>query len=180
MKSSYKKYFLIMILCFLLGGFSIITYVLQAYSTNLDRGFFGPRALRIENSSNLSDLRSRALNFTGTTSASLLFSPFALMLLFSGILMIIAGGSIWSITREKEIKHTRERITNLLLLPEERSVIDELKKAGGSVTQSQLVLKTGIGKVKIHRVVKSLERKGIINKYQYGLTNKIVLEKNIE
>jgi hypothetical protein len=178
MKSEYRKYFLIMVLCFLVGGFAITTYLIQAYSDVWGRDFFGFRQPRMDNFTNLSNERERLAEFASNRAASFA-SPFALMTLISGIILILGGLSIWSLTREKELKHAKDKITNMLLLPEERIVIDELKKSGGQITQSQLVIKTGLSKVKVHRVVKNLAMKGIIKKYEYGLTNKIVLEKEI-
>lgn len=106
-------------------------------------------------------------------------SPFSFMMFFNGIILLSGGISIWGLTRDKEIKSTKEKITSLLLMPEERMVIDELRKSKGSMAQSQLVKNTGMSKVKMHRIVSKLAVKGIIKKYPYGLTNKIVLEKDV-
>ena len=179
MQNNYKKYFVVMILCFIIGGFVITAYVMQAYTDVWNRDFLRPlHQVRAENNSNLSNQRIRDDNSTANRLA-LLTSPFSLMTLISGIVLVLGGLSIWSITREKELKNTKDKITNILLLPEERAVIEQLKKSNGEMTQSQLVMKTGLSKVKIHRIVKNLEIKGIIKKYQYGLTNKILLEKGI-
>jgi len=63
--------------------------------------------------------------------------------------------------------------------PEEKLVIRELEDAGGELTQSELVKKTGISKVKVHRVIKRLEQLKILSKYPYGVTNKIKVEKEV-
>lgn len=49
----------------------------------------------------------------------------------------------------------------------------------GELTQSDLVRKTKLSKVKVHRIVKRLESLGIVSKYPYGITNKIKLEKSL-
>jgi uncharacterized membrane protein len=177
MKNEYKKQHTIMILCFLLGGFSIIMYAFQIYDNYLRaenigamNETFAPR----EN--NLTQFNRYPERFAPLTPFT---SPFSFMFLLNGIILISAGTALWSLTRDKEIKSAKEKITSLLLMPEERAVIDELKRAKGSITQSQLVKNTGLSKVKMHRVVNRLVAKGIIRKYPYGLTNKIVLEKEI-
>jgi uncharacterized membrane protein len=42
--------------------------------------------------------------------------------------------------------------------------------------QNALVLKTGMTKVKMTRVLSSLERKGLVLKERHGLTNRIKLK----
>jgi uncharacterized membrane protein len=163
-----------MILCFILGGFSIIMYTFLVYDNFLRADFARNETfLRFENITQNRTFE-KPLNPINNIA-----SPFSMMLLFNGILLLIGGVSIWSLTREKEIKSAKERMTSLLLMPEERLVIDELKKCKGSMLQSQLVKRTGLSKVKMHRIISKLALKGIIKKYPYGLTNKIVLEKEI-
>ena len=64
-----------------------------------------------------------------------------------------------------------------LLLPEEKSVMEELKKSGGELTQKELSNRTGIPKVKLHRVLSKMEKKSIIKRYPYGMTKKVMIEK---
>jgi uncharacterized membrane protein len=108
---------------------------------------------------------------------STLTSPFALMLLVDGVFSIAGGISLWQLIREKELMSVKENISSLLLAPEEKTIIEELKKSGGQLNQNQLVKRTGLSKVKVHRALVRLETRKIVKKYPYGLTNKIVLEK---
>jgi uncharacterized membrane protein len=55
--------------------------------------------------------------------------------------------------------------------------MEELKKAGGELTQKNLTEITGYSRVKTHRVIQKLEEKKIVRKIPNGQTNKIVLEK---
>jgi uncharacterized membrane protein len=179
MKNEYRRYFAVMIICFVVGGFAITAFFIEAYTNLLGREFLGFRP-RLENLTNVTDALRRGDTVPPVPGRSLaMLSPFVFVLLLSGIVLIIGGIALWSLTREKELKHTREKLTDLLLLPDEKTVIQELRKSNGEMTQSQLVIKTGLSKVKVHRVVKSLTLKGIIKKYEYGLTNKIILEKEI-
>ncbi|MCX6818216.1 MAG: hypothetical protein NTU57_05160 [Candidatus Aenigmarchaeota archaeon] len=63
-----------------------------------------------------------------------------------------------------------------LLRKEERAVFQELVDSNGEMLQNALVLKSGMSKVKMTRVLSSLERKGLILKERHGLTNRIKLK----
>jgi uncharacterized membrane protein len=185
MKNEYRKHNIIMILCFIIGGFSIILYIFQVYSAFWGSEVFGTlRDFRSQNNftSNFTPdggrLPERGI-FVPINPAATVTSPFSIMLLLSGIILLLGGVSIWRLTRDKELTSTKEKLTSLLLLPEERIILLELKKSKGSMTQSQLVRNTGMSKVKTHRIVNRLASKGIVKKYPYGLTNKIVLEKEV-
>ena len=165
-----------MILLFLAGGFSFVYYIFQAYFAlwGFETSFF----IR-ERPFNASAIRNRT-NENRTQMLNpeiILTSPFSLLLLVDGIFCIAGGISIWLLTREKELVSMKENISTLLLTPEEKTVIEELKKAGGELNQNQIVKKTGLSKVKVHRALVRLEVRKIVKKYPYGLTNKIILEK---
>ena len=63
-----------------------------------------------------------------------------------------------------------------LLRSEERMVFQEVLDNKGEMLQNKLVLKTRLNKVKMTRVLASLERKNLIIKERHGLTNKIKLK----
>ncbi len=81
--------------------------------------------------------------------------------------------------KKKERKKLTKDLINTMTTPEEKLILKELEEAGGELTQSELVRKTGLSRVKVHRIVKRLERLEIISKYPYGVTNKIKLEKKL-
>jgi len=187
-----------MVLCFLVGGFSAILYSIQAYSAFMSLEVFGSfREFKDPNTNfsfnesldrlNANDFNRSMLDrnrefggrFRPLNPVGFITSPASLVLLLVAIVSILGGISIYNLVREKEIKSTKDDLTSILLSPEEKAVISEIKKMSGDITQSQLVKKTGLSKVKIHRVLIRLESKRIVKKYQYGLTNKIVLEKDI-
>jgi uncharacterized membrane protein len=95
----------------------------------------------------------------------------------SGIMFILAGLSVFRLVRDDDIKTIRGEVTDSLLLPEERLVIAQLRKAGGEMTQKEISQSTGLSKVKIHRVLSRLEGKKVVKRHPYGMTKKIVLEK---
>jgi uncharacterized membrane protein len=179
MERKYLRHSIVMMLLFLVGGFSLFLYLFQVYSAfwGIESGVIRERA--IQNST--SQINRPPFSGEGfirpLIPQATLTSPFSLMLLFVGIISTTGGVSVWQLTREKELKSAKENITSLLLTPEEKAIIDELKKANGKLNQNQLVRKTGFSKVKVHRALARLETRKIVKKYPYGLTNKIVLEK---
>jgi uncharacterized membrane protein len=192
MERGYRKYAVVMVLCFLLGGFSLMLYFLQIYDifwqtdmiTSIrvqDENFQIPifsRELRnsiIENNTSMPPMPER--RFTISNPSVLLFSPFSIILLFIGAVSLLAGLSIWSLIREREIKTTKKAMLDIFLLPEEKKVLSEIEKYGGSLTQSEIVKNTGFSRVKVHRIIRGLEKKNIVIKNQYGMTNKIVIKK---
>lgn len=185
-EKQYRKYVAVMILCFLFGGFSLIFYLLQVYSIIWQADLI--TAIREEGGNfsipifshewregNISGFSRKSLAFVNPSS--LLFSPFSIMLLFTGIISLLAGFSIWNLVREGEIKSVKKTILDVFLLPEEKKVLDEIEKHGGSLRQNEIVRNTGFSRVKVHRIIKNLEKKNLIIKKQYGMTNKIVLKK---
>jgi hypothetical protein len=179
MEKRYLKHSIVMILLFLVGGFCLILYLFQVYSL-----LWGLETFTLVRGKVIQDQRFQAnRSFTGEgfvpplSSEAILTSPFSLMLLFVGISSTLGGVSIWQLAREKELKFIKENISSLLLAPEEKVIIEELKKANGELNQNQLVKKTGFSKVKVHRALTRLETRKIVKRYPYGLTNKVVLEK---
>jgi hypothetical protein len=175
-----------MILCFIFGGFSLIFYTLQVYSafwqTDLVPILRGESTILpasiISNESregNISEFNRR--NTASMSSFSTLFSPFSVILLSTGIVSVLGGFSIWNLVRKSEIKSTKKAILDVFLLPEEKRVMDEIEKHGGSLKQNEIVRNTGLSKVKVHRVIKNLEKKNLLQKQEYGMTNIVVLKK---
>ncbi|MBI2151533.1 hypothetical protein HYU21_02280 [Candidatus Woesearchaeota archaeon] len=79
-----------------------------------------------------------------------------------------------------EIEDNKEQIKKDLtrnLFEEERAIIETLFEADNQeLWQKQLVLKTGISKVKLSRKIRNLEAKSLIEKIPFGNTNKIRLK----
>ena len=106
-----------------------------------------------------------------------LTSPVMLFALIGGVICLTNGLAIRQLTHDKEIKKARAELTELLLNPDEKHVINELQKAGGELTQKNLTDLTGYNRVKTHRIIQRLEAKKIVRKIPNGQTNKIILEK---
>jgi hypothetical protein len=192
MENRYRKYNAMMIICFLFGGFTIILYMMQVYSVLWENQsvigiardgdiFSIPVFSRDLPQGNVSRTINESLpprrSFVFTNPYSLLLSPFSITLLISGLVFILAGFSIMKLVREKEINITKKAIIDVFLLPDEKNVLSEVEKYGGTLTQSEIVKSTGFSRVKVHRILRNLEKKNLIMKHQYGMTNKIVLRR---
>ena len=65
-----------------------------------------------------------------------------------------------------------------LLDGDKRKLFNEIVEAGGEILQSDLNAHTGFSKAKVTRVLDYLELKGLIVRKSYGMTNKIIIDKN--
>ena len=60
--------------------------------------------------------------------------------------------------------------------PDARAVLDGIIRSEGTIFQSELAEKTGLGKVKVTRVLDRLEGKGLIERKRRGMTNVVILK----
>jgi uncharacterized membrane protein len=66
-----------------------------------------------------------------------------------------------------------------MLPSDEKKVISRLVAEGGRATQAEISRIEGMGKVKAHRILERLERRGAISKESSGKTNIVRLNKHI-
>jgi uncharacterized membrane protein len=84
------------------------------------------------------------------------------------------------ITERVDMKRpTKETYGKVLktLQGDERLVLEKIIEADGSIFQSDLVDKSGLGKVKVSRVLDKLEGQGLVERKQRGMTNVILLKR---
>lgn len=62
----------------------------------------------------------------------------------------------------------------------ERKVVEKLIEKKGEILQSEITRMEDMNKLKTHRAVKDLERKGIIKRESHGKTHLIILSKDIK
>lgn len=62
-----------------------------------------------------------------------------------------------------------------LLAPDERRVVDSLVKSGGTMLQKDISWELGFSRVKTHRVLVKLLRRGVVTAEKYYNTNRIEL-----
>ena len=176
-------HFIVMILCFIYGGISLLFFLIQMSPFMNTNG--GPgRGFDINTSGNFSGPPDV---IAGNFSRRVLLEPeisrfFYLIIfvsLFGSFISIMAGLSLLNLIRKKERKELTKGLIDTMTTPEEKLVIKILNESGGELTQSELVRRTRLSKVKVHRVVKRLESLKVVNKYSYGLTNKIKLNDSV-
>ncbi len=75
------------------------------------------------------------------------------------------------------ILYVNDRVALLKNISEdERKVIDIIRESGGEITQSELVNRTGFSPSKVSRIVKSLERSGLIVRKRSGRIKVVTLK----
>ena len=79
-------------------------------------------------------------------------------------------------TKDKDATDSYDLIMPLLK-PDEKKAVLALKENNGEILQNKLVLRLGLSKVRTTRILSSLERKNIILKERFGLTNRIKFAK---
>lgn len=80
--------------------------------------------------------------------------------------------------KEKVVKKNTLKILDILS-KEDKLIIDKLLKNNGEVRQYEITYTQGLTKLKVHRILRKLEDKGIIKKEKIGKVNKIILDKEI-
>ncbi len=180
----------VMILCFLYAGFAFITISFLFYNSIVTPNFtpdtFFQKGFKDVNAFSGDDFNqnllgskklSKANGFNLFNPVRFVSSPSLLIFLISGSIALLAGITIWGTVREKEIRSIKRETSNNLLLPDEKALTEALKKSNYELTQAKLVKETGLSKVQVHRAIKRLEAKGVLEKHGYGLTNKIILKR---
>jgi DNA-binding MarR family transcriptional regulator len=66
-----------------------------------------------------------------------------------------------------------------LLPPSERKIVEKIAEKNGEVLQSEISRLEGVGKVRAHRIIDKLLRRGILEKEQIGKTNVLKLRKDV-
>lgn len=66
-----------------------------------------------------------------------------------------------------------------LLDGDKRRIFSEVVESGGEILQSELRARTGFSKAKITRILDYLEGKGLITRKRYGMTNKVIMNRNM-
>lgn len=97
-----------------------------------------------------------------------------------GIYLIFFGKEEKKVSKE-EIKGTsvsKEAYEEIMktLNDEEKTVLENIIEANGTIFQSDLTEKTNFNKVKVTRVLDKLEGRGIIERRRRGMTNVVILK----
>jgi len=76
-------------------------------------------------------------------------------------------------------EHLGSTILNLLN-SNERKIVKRLMQEKGVTLQSEISRMNNMGKVKAHRSIQELVRKGIVTQEKYGNTNRIILSEDVK
>ena len=112
------------------------------------------------------------------TNVSIAIMSFVIII---GIYLIFFGKEEKSISKE-EIKISsvsKEAYEEIMktLNDEEKTVLENIIEANGTIFQSDLTEKTNFNKVKVTRVLDKLEGRGIIERRRRGMTNVVILKR---
>jgi GTP-sensing pleiotropic transcriptional regulator CodY len=107
-----------------------------------------------------------------------------ILVLLSLFGMFIGSLTYYFISEKYERKitkiHKDINLTLKFLDNYEKTIIKFILENKGETTQSKIVKNTGFSRVRIFRVLKKLEDKGIIIKEPYGMSNIIKLDKDLK
>ncbi|MBU4245762.1 MAG: winged helix-turn-helix transcriptional regulator [Nanoarchaeota archaeon] len=89
-----------------------------------------------------------------------------------------------SLSKESALKESTGKMDNAAVLKffnsNERKILEELIEKNGSVLQSEISRMNGMNKLRTHRTLKDLERKGIIKTESHGKTNRVIMADDIK
>jgi len=97
---------------------------------------------------------------------------------------LLVGFFVYYILGEKiEVKQEQLKVNTKILLNllggGEKKAVEKILEEGGKVHQSEISYLPGLNKVKTHRILNSLEQRGIIRREKLGKINMIRLEQGI-
>jgi|TARA_B100001971_G_C18257906_1_gene583859 uncharacterized membrane protein len=93
------------------------------------------------------------------------------------IAVILVGAYLVFFTEDKKKPRNKIKYSELRkkLSEDENLVLSKIVESDGTIFQSELVEKTDFNKVKITRILDSLEGKGVITRKRRGMTNVVIL-----
>jgi flagellar basal body-associated protein FliL len=106
-----------------------------------------------------------------------LIPSFAFMGLFIGIIVFYLMFEKEQ-KKEKIVKVNTQKILELLS-KEDKLVINKLLENNGKVRQYEITYIDGLSKLKVHRILRKLEDKGLIKKEKIGKVNSISLDEEL-
>jgi uncharacterized membrane protein len=110
----------------------------------------------------------------------------SLLVALIGIYLIFSGEEVRVITKVKRVgpkiemkRISKERYKEIFnkLSSDERTVLEKIIDAEGSIFQSELIEKTKFSKAKVTRILDKLEGKGLVERRRRGMSNVIILKR---
>ena len=104
-------------------------------------------------------------------------SPVFLFYSFIGIVTsALSAVAIYRSIILKEKDGVKQTVTIVKVQPDGKRLVKLLQDNKGTLTQSELVRKSGMDKLRVSRALRRLEKLNVVRKHPYGMTNNITLE----
>ena len=111
-----------------------------------------------------------------------------IMPFFGGILLLLSGSTMlnlsssmlhrdYTLHSRDKFARKRDRMLDVMLNVDEKRVLELVGDNSNGALQSDLVIKSGFSKVKMHRTLKKLENKDLIRRGRFGITNRVFLNR---
>lgn len=118
-------------------------------------------------------------DYSGAFDVSVFMTPVAqepslLWYVVGSIVLVGLSVYIFFVRKKENLVKTFFSLPDILL-DNEKKVLDALHKEGGVLWQKQVQIITGLSKVKLSRLLQSMEKRGLIRKEEYGTSNRIHL-----
>lgn len=111
-------------------------------------------------------------------------SVFDVLPLLATLGVVVGAGTYYLMSQQIETKQESikkdTKIILKLLSEDERKAIGKLVDGGGKALQAEISRLPGLSKVKSHRIVKRLEKRGVVTVEGFGKTNVVRLAKEIK
>ncbi|MBW2971101.1 hypothetical protein KY320_02990, partial [Candidatus Woesearchaeota archaeon] len=106
-------------------------------------------------------------------------------LIFAALAGAFVGSLTYYLISEKYEKRlgkiqSNSKASLKFLDPDQKALITELIKAGGTTTQNNLVQSTPLSRVKVSRVLKELEAKQVVKRSKKGMTKRVELPEDLK
>jgi len=109
-------------------------------------------------------------------TVSVVLLIFFIISVSSGLIILIIS-SLRILKLFQNIEKEEIKINLNYLSDDEKFIINLILKNNGSMLQNKIVNESGMTKVKVSRIISSLESKGFIEKRRRGVTNEIIIKK---
>ncbi|MGC8565871.1 MAG: helix-turn-helix transcriptional regulator [Thermoplasmata archaeon] len=109
-------------------------------------------------------------------TVSIILLLFFIISVSSGLIILIIS-SLRILKLFQNIEKEEIKINLDYLSDDEKFIINLILKNKGIMLQNKIVNESGMTKVKVSRIISSLESKGFIEKRRRGVTNEIIIKK---
>lgn len=124
--------------------------------------------------------------FSDVRTTVIRFAYYFILPLVGGIFLVLSGTTLmnsdlnllqkrYAANSRHMLAKERDKMLNVMLNNDEKQVLDLIKENSNGALQSDLVIRSGFSKVKMHRILKKLESKELIKRGRFGITNRVFM-----